>query len=49
MEAAKERGRLRDETDLDHLSSDLVRVVCETVQPEHVSLWLKPPDREAKR
>jgi hypothetical protein len=35
-------AKLRDETDLDELSGDLVRVVQETVQPEHVSLWLRP-------
>jgi MFS family permease len=33
--------RLREETDLDTLSDDLVSVVEETVQPAHVSLWLK--------
>ena len=37
--------RLRDQTNLDHLSRDLVGVVRETVQPEHVSLWLRSPDR----
>ena len=38
-------ARLRDETDLDRLSGDLLGAVRETVQPEHASLWLRPTGR----
>ncbi len=31
----------RNETDLDALLAELVRVVDETLQPEHVSVWLR--------
>jgi hypothetical protein len=35
-------ARLREETDIDALNSELLSTVRETVQPEHVSLWLRP-------
>jgi hypothetical protein len=35
-------AKLRDETDLDALSDDLVGVVKETMQPSRISLWQRP-------
>jgi low affinity Fe/Cu permease len=39
----------RDETDLDALLAELVRVVDETLQPEHVSVWLQGDIRSNER
>jgi len=40
---------VRDETDLDKLTASLINVVQETMQPEHVSLWLRDSNAKAQR
>ena len=37
---------LRHEVDLDQLRAQLLAVVEDTMQPRHVALWLRPPNRK---
>jgi hypothetical protein len=41
--------RLRDQVDLDTLTSEVLAVATQTMQPTRASLWLRPPAGPAAR
>jgi hypothetical protein len=41
-------ARLRDQVDLDTLTTDLLAVVDQTMQPTQASLWLRPPPEPSR-
>jgi hypothetical protein len=42
-------SKLRNETNIDRLTPELLRVVRDTMQPAHVSLWLREPEDAERR
>src|SRR5260370_31613991 len=40
---------LRQEVDLDQVREQLLAVLQETMQPTHISLWLRPPEHDGKQ
>jgi len=39
-------GRLREQVDIETVSGEVLDVVRQTLQPAHVSLWLRSPEVE---
>lgn len=42
-------AKVRDEVDLERLTGELVATIDRTVQPVHVSLWLRPLKRQSTK
>jgi len=39
-------GRMREQVEIDTVSGEVLDIVRQTLQPAHVTIWLKPPEAQ---